>query len=79
MVSRGKIYVPMPEAGAYGEGLRSQLVSKYGEASVTRAETAVLINIMIALGVIKQSEFLNYMVEVLEKTEDRRRMAAGIK
>jgi hypothetical protein len=67
----------MPEAGAYGEGTRGKLVQEYGEASVTRAETAVIVNIMIALGIIKQSEFVAYLVEVLEKTEDRRRKAAG--
>lgn len=75
--SRGKIYVPMPEAGSYNEGTRDQLVTKYGEASVTRAETAVLINLMIAVGVIKQSEFIGYMVEILEKAEEHRRRAAG--
>lgn len=76
---RGRIYVPMPESGSYGEGTRDKLVSKYGEASVTRAETAVLINLMIAVGVIKQSEFIGYMVEILEKVEENRRRAAGIR
>jgi hypothetical protein len=78
-IRRGKIYVPMPEAGSYNEGVRDKMVSKYGEASVTRAETAVLINLMIAVGVIKQSEFIGYMVEILEKTEENRKRAAGIR
>lgn len=72
-VRRGSgIHVPMPEAQHYEGGLRDRLVQKYGEASVTRAETAILINIMTTLGVIKQSEFIDYMVQVLEKTEQRR-------
>jgi hypothetical protein len=79
MVKRGRIYVPMPESGAYNEGTRGQLVQKFGEASVTRAETAVIINIMIALGIIKQREFLAYMVEILEKVEERRKQQAGIR
>lgn len=79
MPNRGKIYVPMPEAGIYGESTRDKLVSKYGDASVTKAEIAVLINLMVAVGVIKLSEFVGYMVEILEKTEENRRRAAGIR
>lgn len=72
-----RIYVPMPTAQTY-HGTRDSLVQKYGEASVTRAETAVIINVMEAMGVIKHSEFVDYMVQILEKTEQRRQeQAAG--
>jgi len=74
----GRIYVPMPTAESYQGNTRDKLVQKYGEASVTRAEIAICINVMMAVGVIKQSEFVSLLVEILEKAEQARRRQAGV-
>lgn len=76
---RGGIYVPMPTAEGYGGNLRDQLAQKYGEPTVTRAETAVLINILIYMGVMKASEYRDMIVTMCEKIDGDRRRAAGIK
>lgn len=69
----------MPRSEGYGGNLRDELAQKYGEPTVTRAETAVLINILIYIGVIKASEFRDMIVTMCEKIEDERRRAAGIR
>lgn len=73
------IYVPMPKADGYGGNLRDQLVQKYGDATVTRAETAVIINILIYMGVMKGAEFQDMIVTACNRIEDERRKAAGIR
>jgi len=73
----GRIIVPMPTAEGY-YGTRDRLVLKYGEASVNRAEIAICINVLQAIGIIKQGEFVSLLVDVLEKTEEARKRQAGI-
>lgn len=73
----GRILVPMPTAEGYHGNLRDRLVVQYGEASVTRAEIAVCLNVLMAIGVMKQDEFVQLLMTVLEKTEQRRRQQVG--
>ena len=75
----GRVYVPMPKTEGYGGNLRDELAKKYGEPTVTRAETAVIINLLIYMGVIKGSEFREMIVTACERIEDERRKAAGIR
>jgi hypothetical protein len=75
----GRIVVPMPTSDGFGgEHIRDKFVKQYGEASVTRAETAVLTNILIALGIIHKSDFIDMLDQVLKKTDERRRRQAGL-
>ena len=79
-MNRGKgIYVPMPKSEGYGGNLRDELVQKFGEPTVTRAETAVIINILIYMGVMKGSEFRDMIVTMCNRIDDERRKAAGIR
>lgn len=76
-----KIWVPMPESKMYGQrgaGRRDQLVGQYGEATVTRAETAVILNLLYLIGVIKPSEFFDAMVQQCRRIEDERQGAAHL-
>lgn len=75
----GKIWVPMPEADAYKKSMsRDELVNRYGEATVTRAEMAVVLNLFIMMGVIKPSEFVDAMVAQCERIDDIRRREARL-
>lgn len=75
------IYVPMPEPeGTYprqgGTSRRDHLIKRYGEVSVMHAEVAVCVNIMINLGVIKKSEFVQMVEQALTVADIRRQRHA---
>ena len=76
---RPGIYVPMPKSEGYGGNLRDELVQKFGDATVTRAETAVIVNILIYMGVMKAAEFREMITTMCTKIDDERRRAAGIR
>jgi hypothetical protein len=71
--------MPTPNYGKGGEYLRDQLVQKYGEASVLRAEISICIQLLIMNNVISGSNFIELLEHLLNKNEDRRRSAAGFR
>jgi hypothetical protein len=74
-----KIWVPMPESDMYRKSVsRERLVDKYGEATVSRAEVASILNILYATGQIRPSEFFDIMVRQCERVEDERRKQANL-
>jgi hypothetical protein len=75
----GKIYVPMPETEMYKKTVsRDELVGKFGEATVTRAEVSVVLNILYMTGMIKPNEFVELMIMQCRRIEDERRAQAGL-
>lgn len=75
----GKIIVPMPETKLYRETVkREDLVNRYGEATVARAETATVLNILYVTGICKPSEFIDTMMHQLERIEEERRAQANL-
>lgn len=77
---RGRIYVPMPQAEAYGGSYRDELAKRWGDPTVTRAETAVIINVLIYIGVFKKEEFVEMVETMCRKIDsDRQEQAQGFK
>lgn len=79
-----KIWVPQPASrgyGAYGGdpvSVRDELVDRYGEGSVQRAELATALDVMILIGAIKPQEFFDVMMKRLHDIDERRRAAANL-
>jgi hypothetical protein len=73
------IIMPTPEYGKGGEYVRDRLVRQFGETSVMKAEIAICIQLMMMNGIIKGSQFVELLEQVLKKNEDRRRAQAGFK
>jgi len=74
-----KIWVPMPETEMYRKSVpRDELVQKYGEATVSRAEVATILNIMYVTGVVKPNEFVDVMINQCRRIEEERRTAARL-
>ena len=74
-----RILVPMPESELYKKSVRrDEIVSRYGEATVSRAEVATILNIMMITGVIKPNEFIDLMVRQCERIDEERRLAARL-
>jgi hypothetical protein len=75
----GKIYVPMPETEMYKKSVsRDDIVNQFGEATVSRAEVAVVLNILYMTGMIKPNEFVDLMIMQCRRIEDERRSAARL-
>lgn len=75
----GKIWVPMPETEMYKKTVsRDELVGKFGEATVTRAEVSVVLNILYMTGMIKPNEFVELMIMQCRRIEDERRAHARL-
>jgi hypothetical protein len=71
--------VPMPESEMYKKSVpRDDLVVRFGETTVSRAEVATILNIMMITGVIKPSEFIDLMVRQCERIDEERRLAARL-
>jgi hypothetical protein len=69
----------MPTADAYGgETVRDRLVRQFGEATVTRAETAALANILIRLNIISKNDWTDMVEYACKKADERRRRQAGL-
>jgi hypothetical protein len=74
-----KIYVPMPETEMYKKSVsREEIVNRYGEATVSRAEVSVVLNILQMTGMIKPNEFIELMIMQCRRIEDERRKAANL-
>ena len=74
-----KIYVPMPESAMYKKTVsRDELVGRYGESTVSRAEVATILNIMMISGMIKPNEFIDLMVRQCDRIDEERRVAARL-
>lgn len=75
----GKIWVPMPETEMYKKTKRrDDLVQKYGESTVLRAELAVVLNILYLTNTVRPSEFYDAMVQQCRRIEDDRRADARL-
>lgn len=74
-----KIWVPMPETEMYKRSVkRDDLVGRFGEATVSRAEVSVVLNILYMTGMIKPNEFVDLMIRQCERIEDERRRDANL-
>jgi hypothetical protein len=74
-----KIHVPMPQAAAYGRTIdRDQLVRRYGESTVLRAEIAAIMNLLMAVGMISGSEFVDLVVRQCSRIDEERRGVARL-
>ena len=74
-----KILVPMPESDLYRKTVsRDELVGKYGETTVSRAEVACILNIFMITGVVKPNEFIDLMVRQCQRIDEARRLAANL-
>lgn len=74
-----KSIVPMPASKVvYGEGgtKRDQLIRQYGEVSVMHAEVAVCVTVMVELGIIRQSEFVQLIENALQAADYQRHRQA---
>ena len=76
----GKIGVPMPETMMYTKASvrRDELVEKFGEATVSRAEVSVLLNLMFMTGMVRPNEFIDLMVMQCRRIDEERRIAANL-
>jgi hypothetical protein len=69
----------MPETEMYKKTVsRDELVGKFGEATVTRAEVSVVLNILYMTGMIKPNEFVELMIMQCRRIEDERRAHARL-
>jgi len=74
-----RILVPMPESDMYKKSVkRDDLVQKFGEATVSRAEVSVILNLLYMTGMIKPYEFVDLMVMQCRRIEDERRAAVRL-
>lgn len=74
-----KIYVPMPEAEFYRRTVRRDaIVEQFGEATVQRAETAAVMNVLIASGMVAAHEFVEIVVQQCRRIDQERRAAARL-
>ena len=80
----GKIYVPQPATRGYSAGgndpvsVRDRLVQEYGDGTVTRAELATVLDVIILSGLIKPQEFFEVMTKRLAHLDQMRRAAANL-
>lgn len=78
-MARDKILVPMPESELYKKSKpRDDLVRRYGEATVSRAEVATVLNILYITRICSPSEFMDTMIHQCQRIEEERRLAAGL-
>lgn len=80
-IFRGMRHIPvaMPESSAYRRTVnRDELVQRFGESTVTRAELAAIMNIMIATRIIGSQEFVDVVIRQCEMAETKRRQEANL-
>jgi len=74
-----KIYGRKQQSEMYRRTLnRDELVNKYGESTVLRAEISVILNLLMITKIIHPSEFVDAMVSQCERIEDERRKEARL-
>lgn len=75
-----RIHVPMPETELYKKSRpRDQLVERYGESTVLRAEIATVLNILYITRICSPSEFMDTMEHQLHRIEEERMIQANLK
>jgi hypothetical protein len=55
---------------------RDRLIRQYGEPSVMHAEVSVCLTVLIQLGILKKSEFLELVTQALAAADLRRQRQA---
>lgn len=80
MGKENPIHVPMPTPETYDPRTvkRSELVARYGENTVLRAEVTTCLNIMLMVGMVKKQEFMDIMLRQLDTIEQKRRAQANL-
>jgi hypothetical protein len=74
-----KVWTPMPAAQAYGgSSRRDQLVQRFGESTVLRAEIASIMNLLQAVGMIAGSELFDLIVRQCDRIDQERRGRARL-
>lgn len=79
-----KIWVPQPATRLYGaegmdpQSMRDRFVQQYGESTVTQAELSTTLDIMMMVGMIKPSEFIEVMARKLHRIDEHRRAQARL-
>lgn len=69
----------MPESEMYKKSMsRDEIVNRYGEATVSRAEVSVILNLLYLTGIVRPNEFVDAMVMQCERIENERRAAAKL-
>lgn len=75
--------VSMPATDLYGavrpDTIRDRFVREYGEATVTRAEIQVCLDLFMLMGVVKPSEFVDVLERKLKRVDLERQIEAGLK
>lgn len=56
---------------------RGRLIMRFGEGAVRQAEMNVVIQLLIANGVVKPGEFADLVEKAAQRADDNRRLAAG--
>lgn len=58
--------------------VRDELVRQFGEATVTQAEVSTILDVFIAMKIMKSEEFVETLLIRLRKTDEARRAAANL-
>lgn len=71
--------VPMPTSDMYRKTVkRVDLVRRFGEATVTRAELTAVMNVLIASGIVRSPELADIIIAQCTSIEKRRRTEAHL-
>lgn len=74
-----RIPVAMPESQAYKKTVnRDMIVMEYGESTVSRAEVAAIMNLLIVTGVVKAQELIDIVIQQCQRIDAERRAAANL-
>jgi hypothetical protein len=74
-----RIGVAMPTADLYKRTVsRDEIVQRYGESTVVRAELAAVMNIMIAMRMVSSQELVDVIIRQCEMIDQRRRADANL-
>lgn len=74
-----RVGVAMPTADTYKKTIsRDAIVAQYGESTVSRAELAAIMNIMIATGIVRPQELVDIVIRQCEMAETKRRQDANL-
>jgi hypothetical protein len=58
--------------------VRDRFVAQYGENTVQRAELSVCLDVLLLVGIIKPSEFIEVLGRKLHRIDEQRRAAANL-
>lgn len=79
-MGQGSYRVPMPQTEMYQKSRtpRDDIVAKFGESTVSRAEVSTILNIMVVTGMVKPDEFIEILVQQCRRIEEERALAARV-